>query len=89
MRLIIKLLSIAIVSALVGGCVHTVFETNDGISFSRWAVLYPAKTGGFEFDPKTGYITMLDYNSDGGEASLKTGIEAGYKAGVQAAKAAL
>jgi len=86
-KLTINLLSIAIVLTLAGGCVHTTFETKDGISFNRWAVLYPAKTG-VQFNPDTGMIDV-NYNSDGGENNLKTGVELGYKIGTQAAKAAL
>jgi len=86
---IINLLSICLLLTLAG-CVHTTFEkTAEGFSVNRRAFLYPFKTGGFEFDPATGLITVLDYNTDGGNDNLKTAIEAGVAAGVKAAKAGL
>ena len=87
---IIRLLAICLLTAFTEGCVHTTFEkTADGFSVNRRAFLYPFKTGGFEFDPATGLITVLDYNTDGGNDNLKTAIEAGVAAGVKAAKAGL
>ena len=84
-RCMIVLLMVAIIQ----GCVHTSFKTESGTEFNRWAVLYPFKTGGFEFDPNTGFITLLDYNTDGGGENLAMIFEAGFKAGFKAAGAAL
>ena len=86
---IIRLLAICLLMALAQGCVSTTFETPSGTKVNRRAFLYPFKTGGFEFDPATGLITVLDYNTEGGNDNLKTAIEAGVAAGVKAAKAGL
>jgi len=66
------------------GCVTTSFTTPSGIEFNRRAFLYPFRTGGFEFDPNTGFITVLDYNTDGGKgiagAVTAAAIETAFKA---------
>ena len=89
MKSIINLLSIYLLLTLAG-CVHTTLEkTAEGFNVDRRAFLYPFKTGGFEFDPATGLITVLDYNTDGGQDEFNKAIEAAVKAGIAAGKVAL
>ena len=86
-RSIINALAICLLLTMAGGCVSTQFESPSGFKVDRKAFLYPFKTGGFEFDPQTGLITMLDYNTDGGGDNLKAAFEAVYSAGEKAGKA--
>ena len=87
---IIRLLAICVLLAFTEGCVHTTFEkTAEGFAVNRWAIFSQVKAGGFEFNPDTGCMTIIDYGNDGGQENLKAAIEAGVKAGVNAAKAGL
>ena len=88
-RIMIFVIIAMIGLAITQGCVSTQLESPTGFKVDRKAFFYPFKTGGFEFDPATGLITMLDYNTDGGEENLRVAIEAGVNAGIQAAKAGL
>jgi len=72
-------------AALLQGCVYTTVS-NDTFTAKRIACLYPFKTGGFEYNPQTGLITLLDYNTDGGEATAAAVTAAAIKAGLEAAK---
>ena len=84
---IIRLLAICLLLTLAGGCVSTQFESPSGFKIDRKAFLYPFKTGGFEFDPQTGLITMLDYNTDGGGDNMAAAFKAVYAAGLDAGAA--
>ena len=53
------------------GCVSLKAETPQGIVFKRTAILYPFKLEAIEFDPTTGCVTILGYESDGGKENAK------------------
>ena len=58
-------------------CVHTTIEkTADSFKVNRWAVFSQVKTGGIEYDPVTGFITLIDYNNDGGTATTEAIVRA-------------
>ena len=80
-RLVILATALIVIMWLMCGCVHTVAKS-DKFEFNRWAVLYPFKTGGLEYDTSTGLITILDYNTDGGTATagaIAEGVARGLK----------
>jgi hypothetical protein len=57
------------------GCVHTVATMPDGTQFKRTAFLYPFKLEAIECDPQTGLVTILGYDTDGGEEVAKAVAE--------------
>jgi hypothetical protein len=82
---VLALLTLAFCMAL-SGCVRTVAKTPNGIEFSRTAVLYPFKTGGVEYNPDTGSITILDYNTDGGTQTAEKMAEGFARGAIEGAK---
>ena len=80
-----RLLIIAVVAALLQGCVSTTFEKSaDGtVKIVRDAKFYPFKTGGFEIP---GVLTVLDYDTDGGKATAESVVAAAVSAAIKGAK---
>ena len=81
-----RLLIIAVGAALLQGCVATRVETPSGIVVDRKAFLYPFKTGGFEYNPITGAVTVLDYDTGGGKATAESVVAAAVSAAIKGAK---